>query len=187
LIFLPHASSDAGKIAVNAGEIKNFQPTRPVRPVPKVTFFDQADKPRTLAEHRGKGVVLNFWATWCAPCVREMPSLDRLQALVEKDGIVVLPLSIDREGLPVAKRFYEKNELRNLPVLVDKTREALHRLSIRGLPTTVLIDPSGNEIGRVTGENVWDSPETINFLRKHIAGPKSRLRQTRAAPAPQAG
>ena len=120
VISPPHASAEGGKCAAAGRGIYNFQLTLPPRPVRQVPFVEGADTARTIADYRGRAVVLNFWATWCAPCVREMPSLDRLQAEVSGEGIEVLTLSEDRGGAPVIKRFYEKLGIRNLPVLVDK-------------------------------------------------------------------
>jgi thiol-disulfide isomerase/thioredoxin len=133
--------------------------------VRQVPFVEGADTARTIADYRGRAVVLNFWATWCAPCVREMPSLDRLQAEVSGEGIEVLTLSEDRGGAPVIKRFYKKLGIRNLPVLVDKRGEVLRKLRVRGLPTTLLIDARGNEVGRVVGPTEWDSPEALALVR----------------------
>ena len=165
VISPPHASAEGGKCAAAGRGIYNFQLTLPPRPVRQVPFVEGADTARTIADYRGRAVVLNFWATWCAPCVREMPSLDRLQAEVSGEGIEVLTLSEDRGGAPVIKRFYKKLGIRNLPVLVDKRGEVLRKLRVRGLPTTLLIDARGNEVGRVVGPVEWDSPEAIALVR----------------------
>jgi len=165
VIYPPHASAEGGKCAAAGRAIVNFQPTLPPRPVRQVPFIEGLDTARTIADYRGRAVVLNFWATWCAPCVREMPSLDRLQAEVSGEGIEVLTLSEDRGGAPVIKRFYKKLGIRNLPVLLDKRGEVLRKLRVRGLPTTLLIDARGNEVGRVVGPAEWDSPEAIALVR----------------------
>ncbi|MCZ6607411.1 MAG: TlpA disulfide reductase family protein [Alphaproteobacteria bacterium] len=148
VIYPPHASAEGGKCAAAGRAIFNFQPTLPPRPVRQVPFVEGADTARTIADYRGRAVVLNFWATWCAPCVREMPSLDRLQAAVSGEGIEVLTLSEDRGGAPVIKRFYKKHGIRNLPVLVDKRGEVLRKMRVRGLPTTLLVAPGVDEKGR---------------------------------------
>ena len=165
VIYPPHASAEGGKCAAAGRGIVNFQLTLPPRPVRQVPFIEGLDTARTIADYRGRAVVLNFWATWCAPCVREMPSLDRLQAEVSGEGIEVLTLSEDRGGAPVIERFYKKLGIRNLPVLVDKRGEVLRKLRVRGLPTTLLIDARGNEVGRVVGPAEWDSPEALALVR----------------------
>ncbi|MBT5035994.1 MAG: TlpA family protein disulfide reductase [Rhodospirillaceae bacterium] len=135
-------------------------------------FYDVDDKPLAISEYKGRGVVLNFWATWCAPCVKEMPDLDRLHALLKKEGIDVLALSVDRDALRLSKKFYKINAIRHMPVLIDKNRKVLRRLSIRGLPTTVLINPNGMEVGRIVGAIEWNSPENVAFLRHVLARQK---------------
>ncbi len=145
-----------------------FRPAEPPRPVPEEPFFDAQGAPRTISDYRGHGVVLNFWATWCGPCVREMPSLDRLAAKVSDDGIVVLALSEDRKGAEVIEPFYNEHGIVNLSVLIDRRGRMSRRLSVSGLPTTVLIDPEGREMGRVVGPEEWDTPAAVAFLRRCI-------------------
>lgn len=139
--------------------------------VADVQYTDDEGRLRGLDEFRGRGLVLNFWATWCAPCVREMPSLDRLQA-ESPGGIVVLAVSEDRGGVPVVEAFYRKNRISDLAVAVDTGLEAARGLGVRGLPTTLLIDPAGREIGRLAGAAEWDSPEAVAFIRSCIGQEK---------------
>jgi thiol-disulfide isomerase/thioredoxin len=161
----PVARAEGGKCVPKQGEIANFQPTRPAQPTPLEPFFDADDKARTFADYRGKGLVVNFWATWCAPCVKEMPHLDRLNALLKGEGIEVLPLSADRAGIRVVRPFYEKIGLKTLPILIDKETKVTRAFGIKGLPTTVLVDREGREVGRVVGIADWDSPAMVAFLR----------------------
>ncbi len=128
-----------------------------------ITTIDGAERP--LSAWRGRPVVLNFWATWCAPCVKEMPALDRLHNILKADGIAVLAVSEDREGLPVAKKFHDVNKLRDLAVMADPKGALLRGFNGQGLPTTILIDKRGREVGRVTGAAEWDAPETVGFLK----------------------
>jgi thiol-disulfide isomerase/thioredoxin len=139
--------------------------------VPLVPFTDADDRERTLAGFPGKALVVNFWATFCAPCVKEMPSLDRLAGMVGEDGIVVLPLSGDREGAPVVAKFYAKNDIRHLGIAIDRLSKLARAMDVNGLPTTVLIDAKGQQIGRVVGEVEWDDPDAVAYLRKCLAPP----------------
>ncbi len=168
-----HASAEAVKNAITSNVPHNFLATNPPRPAPKLIFYNVNDEPRAISEFKGRGVILNFWATWCAPCVKEMPDLDRLNARFKDEGIDVLALSVDRNPLHVAKRFYKNNRLKNLLILTDKKRKILRRLSIQVLPTTVLFDTSGREIGRITGAIEWNEPKNVAFL-KHILVPEIR-------------
>jgi len=151
---------------------RNYQPAKSINSVPDTQFLAGDGSKVSLQDYRGKGVVLNFWATWCAPCVREMPQLDRLAALVRGNAIEVLTISEDRKGMVLAPKFYEKNKLRDLPVLVDEKSELLRAFNIKGLPSTVLINAEGQEIGRVLGIAEWDSAETVDFVRKCLSPKK---------------
>lgn len=130
-----------------------------------VRFADANGTETGVADYSGRGIVLNFWATWCAPCVREMPALDRLQAALAGGGVEVLALSGDRGGTAAVRPFYEKNGIRNLEILVDKGLAAARSMGVQGLPTTVLINARGQEIGRLMGDAEWDAPEAADFLR----------------------
>ena len=151
------------------GHLGNYQPTAGMPMAPDTPVFDQDGKERRLGDHKGRGVVLNFWATWCAPCVREMPQLNRLRALVEANKIDVLTVSEDRKGVPLILKFYQTNNLTDLPVLHDRGGKLLRDLNGKGLPTTVLITPDGREAGRVTGVAEWDSAEAVAFLRRCLS------------------
>ncbi len=158
-------TTDAHSCEPEEGVLANFVPSDGLPAVPDTPFLDNAEKNRSLADYKGRGVVLNFWATWCAPCVREMPQLDRLNALLKGTGIEVLTISEDRKGLPLARKFFEVNKLRDLEILADPKGKLLRALNGRGLPTTVIIDRQGREVGRVAGIAEWDAPETVGFLR----------------------
>ncbi len=124
-----------------------------------IVFTGPELQQQSLADYRGRVVLLNIWATWCPPCVEEMPSLDRLQAAYGGDDFLVLPLSLDREGMQAVNAFYETTALTALTRAVDPTMQALPDLKLRGLPTTILIDPEGREIGRFEGDTDWFSDE----------------------------
>lgn len=126
----------------------------------------------TISDFRGQGVVLNFWATWCAPCIKEMPALVRLKELVSEDNITVLALSEDRGGAEKVIPFFKKLGINGLEVLIDKRGKVARKSGVRGLPVTILIDAEGLERGRVTGIAQWDSADVVDFVRRCI-GPKN--------------
>ena len=138
------------------------------RPLPEIQFENGQGEAMTLADFRGKVVLLNIWATWCAPCRREMPTLERLQAELGGPDFEVVALSIDRKGLPVVKEFYEELGLQELGMYVDASANASRELSALGVPTTLLIDREGNELGRLAGPAEWDSPEMVSFIRGYL-------------------
>lgn len=156
-------------LSAHAGEAgKEFTWHDPPKPVPNLTFENGAGAPQSLADFRGKMVLLNIWATWCAPCRREMPTLDRLQARLGGPDFEVVALSIDRAGIPVVKKFYEELGLKALGVYVDKTSRTTQELGVVGLPTTLLLDRAGHELGRLIGPAEWDSPAMIDLFRRHL-------------------
>ena len=137
---------------------------RETPPLPPSTTFEAADgRTFTLEELRGKTVVLNVWATWCAPCIKEMPSLDRLQALRGGDDFQVVTISIDRTKYEPTK-FFVDNGIANLAPWHDGSYGIPGNLQLRGYPTTVIYNPSGREIAILEGEAEWDSPESLALV-----------------------
>lgn len=155
----------------------NFAPTPP-KPAPDLAFEDAAGNPLTLEDFRGKVVVLNLWATWCGPCRREMPSLDRLQAEYGPQGLYVLPLSLDRGELGQIQTFYDEVGIQNLKIYRDPKGAASRALGAFGLPTTVVLDRDGREVGRVLGPAEWDGKEASATLRALLLGPQRAERST---------
>lgn len=147
--------------------------------LPEIRFVDDTGRSLTLADFRGRPVLLNIWATWCVPCRKEMPSLDRLQAKFEPSQFLVLTLSIDRQGIPSIKQFYEELGLKSLGIYLDLSGAALQSLRAPGIPTTLFVNRDGQEIGRKIGPAEWDDPEIIALLRTHLNLPQNE-RETEA-------
>jgi thiol-disulfide isomerase/thioredoxin len=138
------------------------------QPLPEIEFENGEGEAMSLADFEGSVVLLNIWATWCAPCRREMPTLDRLQATLGGPDFQVVALSIDRQGLSAVQAFYDELGLETLGIYVDETGGAQRALSVLGIPTTLLLDREGNEVGRLLGPAEWDSPEMVAFLRDYV-------------------
>ncbi len=155
--------------ASNAG-IERFQgqPQGEGKPIKPFSFLDAEGRKTDLSDFSGRMIVLNLWATWCTPCVTEMPSLDRLQATLGGRGFQVVALSLDRNGRARVEPFLKKLDVRNLALYLDPSGTAMSALDIKALPTTLLIGPDGQELGRVEGAVEWDSPAVVSFLRKHL-------------------
>ena len=134
--------------------------------VPPVTFKDKADQDISLAHFLGTPVLLNLWATWCAPCIAEMPALDQLQASLPEASLTIITLSLDRGGLAEIEPFWEKTKLASLKMYFDTTMRAGQTLSARGLPTTLLINREGREVARIEGPAEWASPAVIGYFRE---------------------
>ncbi|NEJ90036.1 redoxin family protein [Rhizobium leguminosarum] len=152
-----------------AGPPKSFVFHDAPEPVPAFQFTDDAGRPQTLDMFRGKVVLLNVWATWCLPCRKEMPTLDRLQAMLGGPDFEVVALSIDRGGPEAVKKFYAETGIQHLAIHVDATSQAGFALASFGLPTTLLVDRQGQELGRLVGPAEWDAPDMTAFLRSVIA------------------
>jgi thiol-disulfide isomerase/thioredoxin len=150
------------------GAMARFKPARPPKPMPDLEFLDADDKSLRLANLTGKARLINLWATWCAPCVKEMPSLDRLQAALPRDRFVVLPISLDGPSKAKVAPFYKERELTNLGIYYDKGRKAMSVLGVSLLPTSILVDPVGRELGRIEGDADWDTPEGIALMKAAI-------------------
>ncbi len=152
-------TSQADKGPPRSGWMEQFTVIDDRLPAPEVALVDGAGAPVTLADFKGRVILVNFWATWCAPCVREMPSLDRLQAKRGGGDFLVMAVNEDRGGAKVAKPFLEKLGTANLSLYVDKKMALMRALKVRGLPTSFLIDREGRVVGKLEGIAEWDAPE----------------------------
>ena len=165
-LLLHPVPEQAGGSAQSPGR---FVPAAKSQPLPLLAFTDGAGNRVELAGFAGKVVLLNLWATWCAPCVREMPSLDRLQASLGGADFQVVALAEDRGGAPVVMPFLEKLGLKALHPYMDAPGAATAALSVRGLPMTVLVSRDGRELGRMLGGTDWDSPAAHALIERLIA------------------
>jgi thiol-disulfide isomerase/thioredoxin len=171
LLLLPVATA-AGEQTLRPGE---FIPATPPQPAPQTGFTDTDGRPVTLGDFRGKPVIVNLWATWCVPCVKEMPSLERLQANL--DGrLTVLAVSQDRSGAQRVVPFVAELGLRRLKIYLDPKADLGRALNSRGLPTSVIIDAAGSVVGRVEGGAEWDSAEIMGVLKPFLGSGAAGVR-----------
>src|SRR6266496_1338820 len=133
------------------------------RVLAEIHFSDEQGQDLTLAVFRGRVVLLNVWATWCVPCRKAMPALDRLQAKLGGDDFVVIPLSIDRKGVEAVKGFYREGGVEKLAIYVDPSGKGSRGLAVPGVPTTLLIDREGREVARKMGAAEWDGAEMVSL------------------------
>jgi thiol-disulfide isomerase/thioredoxin len=170
------ADAAAGDETIRPGE---FIPASPPQPAPAAGFTDADGKPVSLADFKGKPVVVNLWATWCEPCLKEMPSLDRLQSKL--DGkLTVAALSEDRGGATRVGPFVDAMGLKKLKIYLDPKSDVGHAFAVRGLPTSIVIDAQGKVVGRVEGAAEWDSAKMMTvlkpFLESDTEGPRGVIR-----------
>ena len=162
----------AGMAALGVAGPVHARPLMPLHDKPREMqsppFVDGAGRDLTLADFRGRVVLLNIWATWCVPCREEMPTLDALQEKLGGDDFRVLPLSIDRAGMTVVRRFYDEIGIRHLGMYLADSTRAMLAFGALGRPTTILIDRDGFERGRLVGPAEWDSPEVMAQIQTII-------------------
>jgi thiol-disulfide isomerase/thioredoxin len=154
--------------ALRDGDMKKLMLHDAPVAVPEVALLDAADAQHSLADYRGKWVVLNFWATWCAPCRHEMPSLDRLQAAMPE--IAVVPVATGRNSVTGIERFFGEIGIANLPILRDPKSELARTMHVMGLPVTVILNPEGEEVARLIGDAEWDSASARAIMAALVAG-----------------
>ena len=136
-------------------------------PVPKAVFVDATGGKHSIGDFKGKYVLVNLWATWCAPCVKELPSLVNLQKAVP--GMKVLAVDVGRDKPEKAAAFLKDHKADSLGVYVDTELALLHAFGAYGLPTTVLIDPSGKEVAKAQGPAEWNGPEFVAYFKSLAA------------------
>lgn len=151
-----------------AGQVQNYEPLDAPLPVPNVPVLAPKDGPVTLDRFKGKFVVLNFWATWCGPCIRELPSLERLNKALGGEEAKVVLISQDRGGFKQTDRFLKKLDVDFPDNFIDERLKFSRAIGVVSLPTTILIGPDGMEIGRLVGSAEWDSPEALDLVNWYI-------------------
>ncbi|NKB19401.1 MAG: redoxin family protein [Alphaproteobacteria bacterium] len=164
-----HKSSENQAVAATVappltGWMQNFTPADPVGPAPKLEVLKKDGKVLSLDKFRGKLVLVNFWATWCAPCIREMPSLATLQKKRGGKDFTVIALSQDFREWAAVDPFLEKHKLEGLPIYVDRKSVTGRKLKVIGLPTSVLLSRDGKVLGQLKGIAEWDSPEALALI-----------------------
>ena len=151
------------------GDFRDFTLLDQPVPAPGTRFFNDQELGVSLEDFRGKVVLLNFWATWCPPCVYEMPSLDALQGLLGGEGLAVLTVSVDRQGLSIVKPFLRDLAVQHLKAYLDPRGSLAADFGVTAMPTSYVIDAQGRIVGALRGAAAWDSPE---------AGRSGGLRET---------
>ena len=137
--------------------------------MPATPFTDPQGGTHSLADYKGKVVLLNFWATWCAPCREEMPSLDALQGELGGKDFQVVAIAAGHNPPPAIEKFMTEAKIANLPVLLDPRQGLAREMGVMGMPVTILIDRDGNEIARLIGGADWASEASKTLIRQAIA------------------
>ncbi len=151
------------------GDFRDFTLLDQPVPAPATRFFNDQELGVSLADFHGRVVLLNFWATWCPPCVYEMPSLDALQGLLGGEGLAVLTVSVDRQGLSIVKPFLRDLAVQHLKAYLDPRGTLAAAFGVTAMPTSYVIDAQGRIVGALRGAAAWDSPEALALLRYYLA------------------
>ena len=133
--------------------------------LPDLAFQDGTGKPLKLSDWKGRVVLINLWATWCAPCRKEMPDLAKLQQELGSDQFEVVAISVDRKGAEASAAFLKETGADNLKLYVEPTTTIVNEVQSAGLPATILVDRQGREIGRLLGPAHWASPEAKALVK----------------------
>ncbi|MDB3888474.1 TlpA family protein disulfide reductase [Candidatus Pelagibacter sp.] len=145
-------------------DIKNIVINKKLKIYNNLTFLDSKDKMVKLSDYKGKLVLLNFWATWCAPCKKEMPSLDALRVNPNLNNIKIFPINIGKDNLAKSQKFFIDLNIQNLKIYFDNPSTLAKELSLRGLPTTIMINKEGKEFARILGSIDFDDEKFIKWL-----------------------
>lgn len=156
--------------ALRDGDMKKLNFHSEPKPVSANPFTTWEGGEGLLADYNGKYVLLNFWATWCAPCRKEMPQLSQLQADLGGDAFEVVTLATGRNPPQAMKRFFEEIAVDNLPLHTDPKQQIARDMGVLGLPITVILNPEGQEIARLSGDADWSSDSAKAIMEALIAG-----------------
>lgn len=147
------------------GAVAKFKLAENRSMAPGTAWLDGEGAEQRMADYRGKVVLVNYWATWCAPCIREMPSLARLQKQLPAQDFALVAISVDLEGRKVAEPFLQENNLDALGLHLDNRGTVARAMGVTVMPTTILYDRDGREVGRLAGAAEWDSSDAVALIR----------------------
>ena len=153
--------------SVEKPDIKNLILIKNLKVHKNITFKDSNQKDVDLKDYRGKLLILNFWATWCAPCKEEMPSLDTLQANIGLNDLKIFPINIGQEDLSKTEYFFKELNIKNLDIYFDRQVTLAKKFALRGVPTTILFNKEGKEFARIIGSIDFNDQEFINWLKSY--------------------
>jgi thiol-disulfide isomerase/thioredoxin len=152
------------------GTVGSFLKVSPPRAVAEFSFYDSDGRVVSMSDFRGKVVLLNLWATWCPPCIRELPALDRLQGKLGGESFMVLTLSLDRVGRKTVEKFFRRLKINHLSLFVDPGHATSAAFPIDVLPATFVLDREGRMVSFLRSYADWDAPEAADMIRAHLGG-----------------
>ena len=166
LIFI-YLISSSSSYAIQELNLKNLVVHKNPKKLEKINFKNINNEIINLNKFENSLIIINFWATWCAPCIEEMPSLDRLQINPNFKNLQIIPINIGRDSVEKSKNFYKKLNINNLKLYFDKDVDLANKFLLRGLPTTVFVNKKGEEFARVIGFVNFDDKTIVKWLKKY--------------------
>ena len=148
-------------------DIKNLVINKELKKYDSLTFLDAQEKQLDLNDYRGNLILLNFWATWCAPCKEEMPSLDLLQANEKLNNLKIFPINVGKDNIDKASEFFEDLGIQNLSIYFDSPVTLAKKFGLRGIPTTIIFDKEGFEFARIIGSINFEEKNFIEWLSSY--------------------
>ena len=157
----------SNSIASDKTDIKNLIINKDLKKYDSLSFLNDQNKQLNLNDFNGRLVMLNFWATWCAPCKEEMPSLDLLALNKDLNNLIIFPINVGNDNIEKAKFFFEELQIKNLNLYFDNPVTLAKKLSLRGIPTTILINKEGLEFARIVGSIDFKNEKFIEWLKDY--------------------
>tara|TARA_Y100000748_G_scaffold272263_1_gene246100 strand:+ start:64 stop:573 length:510 start_codon:yes stop_codon:yes gene_type:complete len=164
IIFIFYISNS---YANEVTDIKNLIINKELKKYDNLTFQDAKNKQIDLKDYQGNLIILNFWATWCAPCKEEMPSLDRLQKNENLNNLKIFPINVGQENFEKSSSFFYDLKIKNLDLYFDSPITLAKKFGLRGIPTTILFNKNGLEFARIVGSIDFESVEFIQWLKNY--------------------
>tara|TARA_B100000003_G_C10768274_1_gene305909 strand:- start:145 stop:654 length:510 start_codon:yes stop_codon:yes gene_type:complete len=148
-------------------DIKNLFINEELKKYDELTFLDDKNNRLNLNNYKGKLILLNFWATWCAPCKKEMPSLDLLQTNIQLDNLKIFPINVGQDNLEKSLKFFEELKIKNLKIYFDNPITLAKKFGLRGIPTSIIINKDGYEFARIIGSIDFEDKKFIDWLSNY--------------------
>ena len=168
LVFFIYLISSSGSYSIERPDIKNLIIHNEKKKIEKAEFFNSKNKKVNLNDYKSNIVIINFWATWCAPCKEEMPHLNQLKSKSKFKDIEIIPINIADEELKKSKEFFEELNINNLEIFYGSSLELAKEFKLRGIPTTIFIDKEGYEFARIIGFIDFENKSFLDWLSNHL-------------------
>ena len=168
LVFFIYLISSSGSYSIERPDIKNLIIHNEKKKIEKAEFFNSKNKKVNLNDYKSNIVIINFWATWCAPCKEEMPHLNQLKSKSKFKDIEIIPINIADEELIKSKEFFEELNINNLEIFYGSSLELAKEFKLRGIPTTIIIDKEGYEFARIIGFIDFKNKSFLDWLSNYL-------------------